>query len=171
MIRTERLVLRPAQPGDLKPLHAIFSDPVAMRYWDRPAYEDIALTSRFLDHFMNGDLKLREEYILEFEGRCVGKAGVWKRPEIGYILSPEVWGQGLTVEALQAIIPRAFARWPDMPALTAEMDPRNHASRKVLERLGFVQTGFAEKNFLYGTEEWCDTAYFELPRNSFNIAR
>ncbi|MEO1139092.1 MAG: GNAT family N-acetyltransferase [Pseudomonadota bacterium] len=164
MIRTARLVLRPAQPDDLDDLHAIFSNPRAMRYWDRPEHTDIAETQAFLNAFMTNDHDASEEYILEFRGRCVGKAGMWKKPEVGYILHPELWGQGLTLEAMQAVVPRIFARFADLPALTAECDPRNIASIKLLEKLGFRQTGFAEKNFDYGGLEMCDTTYFELDR-------
>ncbi|SIT14946.1 Protein N-acetyltransferase, RimJ/RimL family [Roseivivax lentus] len=164
MIATARLTLRPARPDDLEDLHAIFSDPRAMRYWDRPAHENRDQTRAFLNHFIHGPPDTREEYILDLEGRAIGKAGVWAMPELGFILNPRHWGRGFATEALQAILPRAFAKFPDEPVLTAEIDPRNTASRRVLTRLGFRQTGFAEKNFLYGGTEWCDTAYFALPR-------
>ncbi len=164
MIRTKRLLLRDARESDLDALHEIFSDPRAMRYWDRPAHEDIAPTRAFLDAFMTPDPDQREEYIVEYEGRCIGKAGCWSKPEVGYILHPGCWGKGLAFEAMDAVVPRIFARFPDLPALTAECDPRNAASIGLLKKLGFRQTGFAEKNFDYGGIEWCDTAYFALSR-------
>ncbi|MES2497639.1 MAG: GNAT family N-acetyltransferase [Pseudomonadota bacterium] len=34
-LRTARLLLRTARPGDLDDLHAVLSDPAAMRYWSR----------------------------------------------------------------------------------------------------------------------------------------
>ncbi len=156
--------MRAAVPEDLEPLHAIFSDPRAMRYWDRPPHQDVEQTQRFLEHFITSDFGDREEYILEFDGVCVGKAGMWKRFEIGYILHPDLWGRGLVTEALSAIIPRIFAKFPETETLTAELDPRNLGSIKVLEKQGFERVGFAEKNFLYGETEWCDTAYYSLPR-------
>ena len=164
MIRTERLLLRPARDDDLEDLHAIFSDPRAMRYWDRPAYEDIETTRAFLRWFMTPDQERREEYIIELDGRAIGKAGMWAKPEVGFILHPDVWGHGYAFEAMNAVIPRAFAAHPRLPALTAEIDPRNRASEALLTKLGFERTGFAEKNFLYGRQEWCDTAYYALER-------
>ncbi len=159
MIRTKRLLLRPARPTDLEPLHAIFSDPRAMRYWDRPAHEDIALTRRFLRGFMaSGDGRL--EYILDLGGRCIGKAGMWRDPEIGYILSPDHWRQGLAFEALNAILPDIARQRPDLSRLTAELDPRNTASVRLLEKLGFKHQRTEDKNFLYGGTEWCDSAYY-----------
>ncbi|WP_171176514.1 GNAT family N-acetyltransferase [Ruegeria sp. HKCCD8929] len=164
VIRTDRLLLRPARPDDLLPLHSIFSDTGAMRYWSHPAHEDLEPTRRFLEGFMTEDAKNRFEYIVEFDGTCIGKAGMWARPEIGYILHPDHWGKGFAYEALSAVLPRIFERHEDLEHLTAECDPRNAASVKLLEKLGFRQTGLIEKNFLYGETEWCDTAYFRLDR-------
>ena len=166
MLRTERLILRPARPEDLAPLHEVFSNPSAMRYWERPAYENLDETRRFLDGFKREDPDTRFEFIVEYQGRCIGKAGVWKAPEIGYILHPECWGLGLASEALSAIIPGAFDAFPDQDALTAEVDPRNERSCNLLKKLGFRQTDLIEKNFLYGQDEWCDTAYFRLDRTT-----
>jgi RimJ/RimL family protein N-acetyltransferase len=164
VLRTERLVLRPPRLSDLEPLHRVFSDPRAKRYWDRAAHGDIALTERFLRWMMRGDATQQCEYVLEFDGVCVGKAGVWGRPEVGFILTPELWGQGLVVEALQAILPRAFAQWPDCAYLTAEADARNAGSIRVLEKLGFARVAYGEKDFLYDGHEWCDTVYHRLSR-------
>nr|WP_255670635.1 GNAT family N-acetyltransferase [Cognatishimia sp. F0-27] len=156
--------MRPARPDDLDPMHAIFTDPRAMRYWDRPPHTSLAETERVVDHLVKAPLDLREEYVLEREGLCIGKAGVWRKPELGYILHPDHWGQGLAHEALRAILPRAWARWPDMQVMTAELDPRNVGSVRVLEKLGFTCVRVAEKNFLYGGIEWTDTGYYALRR-------
>ncbi len=166
MIRTGRLLLREGRAEDLGPLHEIFSDPRAMRYWDRPAHDDLSQTQAFLDQFMAPDPARQFEFILEHEGRCIGKAGIWGAPELGFILHPDCWGRGLMTEALRALLPRAFARFPHLPEITAEIDPRNLASQAVLKKLGFRQTGFARKNFLYGGIELCDTAYFALTRET-----
>ena len=40
-IVTPRLRLRRAQAGDLAALHAVFSHPVAMRYWSRPPHTEL----------------------------------------------------------------------------------------------------------------------------------
>lgn len=164
MIATARLTLRAARADDLDDLHAIFSDARAMRWWDRPAHDDIAQTRAFLDWFGTPDPDRREEYIVELDGRCIGKAGVWRRPEIGYILHPDHWGRGYATEALRTVIPRAFARWPALDRLTAGFDPRNDASRRVLRRLGFRFAGYGMRDFLYGGTELTDTARYVLPR-------
>lgn len=170
MIRTARLLLRPFREGDLDALHAIFSDERAMRYWDRPAWQECETTRRLLFGFMKDAPAEHLEFAIERDGALIGRAGMWKRYEIGYILHPDHWGHGYATEAVGALIPEAFRRFPGAERLTAEIDPRNVGSQRLLERLGFRLDGFKEKNFLYGDSEWCDTAYYSLDRPAAGAA-
>ena len=161
-IRTDRLVLRRARLGDLSALHAILSDPAAMRYWSTSPHRSPAETRDWLESMIAAPPEGSDDYVVEHEGRVIGKAGCWRLPEIGYILHPDYWGLGLAREALAAIIPLLFDRFP-IPAITADVDPRNAASLALLRRLGFVQTGRAERTWLVG-EEYCDSIYLALAR-------
>lgn len=161
MITTPRLVLRRARWDDLEAVHRLFSNPAAMRYWSRPEHETLEETRRWLQDLVepqpDGD-----DYLIELEGEVIGKAGAWAVPEIGFLLHPDHWGKGLAVEALTALIPQLFARH-QVPELTAEVDPRNLASLRVLAKLGFVETGRAERTLLW-RDEWCDSVYLALRR-------
>lgn len=165
MIRTQRLLLRAGRWDDLDAMHAIFSDPDAMRWWDGPPHEDIAATRDWLRHFIEAPAETREEYILELDGVCIGKAGCWRKAEMGYILHPRTWGRGLATEALTAILPRAFGKWPDIDRIEAEIDPQNYASRRVLEKLGFQKTGEASRTLCIG-DTWYDSACYALCRET-----
>jgi RimJ/RimL family protein N-acetyltransferase len=46
-------------------------------------------------------------------------------------------------------------------ALTADVDPRNLSSIRLLERHGFVETGRANGTWQVG-DELCDSVYFRL---------
>ncbi|MEM1429220.1 MAG: GNAT family N-acetyltransferase [Pseudomonadota bacterium] len=164
MLRTARLTLRPALESDLEQLHRIFTDPRAMRYWDRPPNTSRAQTKRFLQGFMARDPDRKLEYILDLDGVCIGKAGMWAKPEVGFILHPDHWQKGYATEAMRAILPLIWERFPGLQGLTAELDPRNSASAALLQKLGFRLDRVEEKNFLYGESEWCDTAYYVLAR-------
>lgn len=160
MIRTPRLVLRRARPDDLADVHAMLSDPRAMRYWSRPEHETVAESREWLAAMIattDGD-----DYLVEHQGRVIGKAGMWKKPEVGFLLHPDFHGQGLAREAMEAVIAHLFAA-PDLPELVAEADPRNAASLKLLSRLGFVETR-RESRTLQWRDEWCDSVYLSLPR-------
>nr|WP_283053740.1 GNAT family N-acetyltransferase [Thetidibacter halocola] len=154
--------MRPLREDDAEALHAIFSDPRAMRYWDRPAWDDIAETRRFLAKCIDNPPDQSLEYAVERDGALIGRVAMWKRWEVGYLIHPDHWGQGLATEAMRALIAEIAARFPEAQTLTAEIDPRNIASARLLARLGFAMTGLEERNFLYGGTEWCDTASYAL---------
>jgi [ribosomal protein S5]-alanine N-acetyltransferase len=159
-LTTPRLTLRRARMSDVADMHAVFTQPAAMRYWSVPEHEHIEQTEAFLAGMIRSENA--DDFVIEYQGRAVGKAGAWNLPEIGYILHPDLWGQGLGLEAVQAVISYLFAEYP-LPEITAELDPRNVTSLKLLEKLGFVETGRAERTMQW-RDEWCDSIYMALPR-------
>lgn len=159
-IRTSRLLLRPARPGDVADLHAVLSDQRAMRYWSSSPHATIAQTRAWLADMIAIPADEGEDFVIERDGRVVGKAGFYRFPEIGFILRPDQWWQGLAKEALTPVIDRAF-RHHGLARIEADVDPRNDGSLGLLERLGFIRTGFAERTWLIG-EEWCDSIYLSL---------
>ena len=152
MIRTPRLLLRRARMDDLADLFAVFSDPRAMRYWDTPPHADIERTRRWLAGMVSLPAGT-DDFIVERDGRAIGKAGCWRPYEIGFILHPDHWRQGLAHEALSAAIPHIFATLP-AEALTADVDPRNAASLRLLAKLGFHETARAARTIRVA-DEWC----------------
>lgn len=161
-IVTERLVLRRARADDVDAMHAVLSDPVAMRYWSSLPHTDIEQTREWIGRMIASDRRESDDWIVEQDGRVIGKAGCYRLPEIGYILHPDCWGQGIATEALRAVIDHLFAHYA-LPALQADIDPRNTRSIRLLERLGFTITGKAEGTWTIG-EEVCDSVYLILPR-------
>jgi ribosomal-protein-alanine N-acetyltransferase len=161
-LRTERLVLRPARSDDLEALHQVMRQPRTLAYWSTPPHESREETADFLEALMTIPPGEGEDFVIEHAGRLIGKAGLYRFPEIGYLLDPEFWGQGLMHEALGALIERAFAVH-GLPRLQADVDPRNMASIRLLKRLGFRETHRQARTWLVG-EQWCDSVYFVLER-------
>lgn len=161
---TPRLVLRPARTGDVEAMHAILSDAKAMEYWSTPPHQDLEQTQAWIADMLAAGPD-QPDFIVELEGRVIGKAGFWRLPEIGYILDPRVWGRGLAQEALGAAIQRVLTQDPELE-LTADVDPRNEGSIRLLERLGFRRTGAAERTFeINGV--WADSLYFALTKQDW----
>lgn len=162
MIRTERLVLRRATLGDVEAIHVVLSEPRAMTYWAHPPHERLEQTQTWLADMMAGTPEQSEDFLIEQDGRVIGKIGAWRLPEFGYLLHPDYWGQGLASEAMAAFLKRIAERG-DIDRLRADIDPRNHASIRLLERFGFHESGRAART--YNTHiGWCDSVYFELDR-------
>lgn len=168
-IRTRRLLIRRARPSDLADMHAVLSHPDAMRYWATPPHADIEQSRAWLADMIAAAPDVCDDYVIERGGRVIGKAGCWRLPEIGYILHPSAWGQGLGSEALAAIIAEIFARHA-IPQIVADVDPRNTASLRLLRKLGFVETGRAERTIEVGGE-WCDSVYLAVSREAFAARR
>jgi [ribosomal protein S5]-alanine N-acetyltransferase len=160
MIRTERLILREARMEDLDDVHAMLSDPAAMRYWAHPEHETLTESRSWLEGMVRAASEI--DFLIEHEGRVIGKAGAWRLPEVGFLLHPDHWGKGLALEAMTAVIAHLFAT-TDAEVLMADVDPRNAASLRLLGKLGFVETGRAERTLKW-RDEWCDSVYLAMRR-------
>lgn len=161
-LATERLILRPARWDDLEALHAIFTQPVAMRFWSRPPHTDLDQTRKWLGSMIHSPADESEDFIVEYEGRTIGKAGFHRLPEIGFILDPSCWGQGLAREALTAALDHLFATRA-IPQVEADVDPRNAASLGLLGKLGFEEHGRQARTYCIAGE-WVDSVYLSLTR-------
>lgn len=160
-IVTSRLKLRSARPDDLAAMHAVLSDPRATRWWSTPPHGTLDQTRVWLDSMIaNGPDQ--PDFVVERDGVVIGKAGFWKLPEVGYILHPDHWGQGIAAEAVGAAIDHVFAT-RTLDDLIADVDPDNAPSIRLLERLGFVRTGSAKATIKVGGI-WMDSLYYGLSR-------
>ena len=164
-IVTPRLKLRSARPDDLEAMHAVLSDPRATRWWSTPPHESLEQTQAWLDGMIaNGPD--HPDFVIERDGVVIGKAGFWRLPEVGYILHPDQWGQGLAGEAVGASIDQVFSTRA-IDELIADVDPGNAASIRLLERLGFIQTGSAKATIEVGGV-WMDSLYYGLSRSRWS---
>lgn len=70
MIRTERLVLRPARIEDLDDVHAMLSHPRAMRYWATPEHDTLEESREWLEGMVEG--ASGSDFLIEHQGRVIG---------------------------------------------------------------------------------------------------
>jgi RimJ/RimL family protein N-acetyltransferase len=106
--------------------------------------------------------------VVEHQDRVIGKVGIWDQSEIGYILHPDTWGQGIATEAVKAVCQHCIETL-GMRIITADVDPRNTVSIHLLCKLGFVETERAERTLQVG-DEWCDSIYYALSPGNFRAA-
>lgn len=97
---------------------------------------------------------------------AIGKIGVWQAQEIGFLLSRSYWGKGLAEEALTAALVYLFRREQSFDEITADVDPRNERSLKLLQRMGFEVTGFKDRTWEIGGQ-WVDSVYLGLKRDEW----
>ncbi|NUS99530.1 MAG: GNAT family N-acetyltransferase [Sphingomonas sp.] len=158
-IQTERLVLRRARYEDAPAMHRIMSDPLAMRYWSSPPHKEFGETERWVASMIKADPSMGDDFLITLDGEVIGKFGAWRLPEFGFLIDPAHWGRGYASEAMVAFI--AHRRSVGATELTADVDPRNRQSIRLLERHGFVETGRKKGTWQVGNE-LCDSIYYRL---------
>ena len=164
-LRTPRLLLRRARPDDLAGLHSVLGDERAMTYWSTPPHSELQQTREWLDSMLASTLQESEDFVITLGGETIGKIGAYRLPDFGYILSPRYWGLGLASEAMTAFLAHAFTR-DDITRLTADIDPRNEASIRLIKRHRFVETGRASGTWTTHLG-LCDSIYFALEKADY----
>lgn len=174
MIETERLVLRHPQKTDADNLFILFSDSVAMRYGSHEPWTERDAADAYI-HAIELEFRERSRFrwaiTVPKDDRLIGTVTLmnWDRTnrhaEVGYMLAPAMWGKGYASEAVCGVLGLAFGCM-QLHRVEAEVDPRNEASVRLLERLGFKREGLLrDRWFLY--DEWCDSGLYGLLRKDF----
>lgn len=157
-LQTPRLHLRHPRAEDAEDLFAIFSDPVAMRYWSTLPMREPSEAEQYIRGIDEGfvDLRLLQWAIARpGEDRLIGTVTLHslspsnRRSEIGYMLSPKHQGQGYATEAVRAVLVFAFERM-DLHRIEADLHPDNAPSVRLVERLGFVREGYLRDRWFVG---------------------
>jgi RimJ/RimL family protein N-acetyltransferase len=158
-IRTERLLLRRFTMDDVAAMHRLLSDPVATRFWSTPPHDTLQQTEEWVRSEVESPPELSDDFVVTLDGALIGKLGCWRLPEVGYLFDPAVWGRGYASEAMRAFIERR--RRLGSTELTADIDPGNDSSLRLLARCGFVETHRAARRWNIGGE-WHDSVYLRL---------
>jgi len=153
ILETERLLLREWDAADAPDLYELYRHENVVRYTPITVYHDIQRAiigaQRFRDRFREKNSGIVWAIELKETGRIIGECGMnqWevehKRTDIGYSFNPEYWGKGYAYEAVSRLIYYALNDFPnfEINRLEAYTDPRNTASIKLLEKLGFTKEG------------------------------
>jgi RimJ/RimL family protein N-acetyltransferase len=98
--------------------------------------------------------------ILTNENKLIGDMGIIftnhdnRQAEIGCMLHKDYKGQGYATEALKGMVGFLFGTL-NKHRITASVDPRNTASIRLIERLGFRKEAHFKESY-YLREEWVD---------------
>lgn len=178
-IKTDRLLLRPFQAGDLDDFYAYRGRPDVYRYLDGEA-PDRTATAELLAEKMTHHELTKEGQRLTFAvywpeaDRVIGDVVLmWlneehRQGELGYIFNPEFHGKGLAREAAQAILHLGFHDL-GLHRIIAQCDPRNEPSWRLMERLGMRREAhFREAEIFKG--EWGDLFVYALLKEEYDSA-
>ena len=174
VITTERVVLRWISEDDIDGLYEVFSDPQVMRYWSTvplPNREAAADLQREIAAGNENNTMLKWGLALRESNSVIGTTTLFNlnldngRAEIGYAMGRAHWGKGYMNEALRALVSHAFDVM-NLRRLEADVDPRNAASIRTLERLGFQREGFLRERW-HVNNEIQDAIFYGLLRREW----
>jgi RimJ/RimL family protein N-acetyltransferase len=170
-IETERLSLRPFVASDHAALLAIHSreDVTRYIYWNPRRPDEVAriladkASSTALEQ--EGD-KLELAVVLREGGTLVGDvtmmwcSAVHRSAEVGFVFHPDHHGRGYATEATTALLELGFGDL-GLHRMYGNVDARNRASARVLEKLGMRREAhLVENEWVKG--EWTDEAVYAI---------
>ena len=167
-LETDRLILRDIIPGDLDGFLAYMADPGYIRHLplDPMGRAEVqALVERVL---LRQGPDPRERYFLaaveRSSGRLIGEA-IFKRAsgvegEIGWAVAGPDQGQGLATEIGRALLTFGFGNLR-LHRLIARCEVGNHASERVMAKLGMTREGILREH-LFARGRWWSSAQWSM---------
>lgn len=170
-IETPRLTLRLPTHGDADDIYAYGSDSEFRRFLSLPDPYLKEHAIGLIENILERDREEQPTWAVCMGAHVIGVVNMrflaeHRIAEIGYGLSRSFWGQGITVEAMRAIIDAAFECYPQLVRVRARANAENHGSRRVMEKLGLrlegllrqdsVESGALRDEVVYGLlrHEW-----------------
>ena len=172
LFETHHLIVRVIESADRPSVHEYASDPLVVRYleWGPNTVEetqqfiDLAIEQQQQHPRLQYDLAICRKDFNQLIGACrlqitdplSGKA------EIGYCLNQKYWNRGFATEAIQGLVDYAFQHW-GVSMVLASTDPDNHASIRILQKVGMKKILELNKN-KRRQGVWRDSYVFELTK-------
>ena len=155
-LSTRRLTLRRMRIVDDEDMYDYARLPEVTRYLLWSPHPDRAYTREYLKYVATRyaagtfyDWALEEKA----SGRMIGTCGFAsidaqnESAEIGYVLHPRVWGQGIAAEAVRAVMAFGFDRLL-LERIEARFIRGNDASLRVMQKVGMTFEGYHRQSLL-----------------------
>ncbi len=176
-IETERLILRRLRKEDAAAMFRNWtSDPEVTKYLTWPTHGSIAVSEQVLagwiknygsDRFYRWGIELKAASEVIGSISVVGQTEEIAAAAIGYCIGRNWWHQGITSEALAAVI-RYLFREVGCNRIEARHDVRNPHSGEVMKKCGMQFEGVlrsADKN----NQGICDVAQYAVLRSDLGL--
>ncbi len=148
---TARLVVRTLIEADFPHIFRLQSDPASMRYIRTPVRDEAVVRERMVlweDYRRRvpglGVFAVEDKADGSFAGYVTARHVDFNPDtgefEVGYVIVPERWGQGLAGELVPPLCRYLFGL-SGAPYIVAFTDPDNLASQRVLLKSGFREVG------------------------------
>lgn len=150
-LQTDRLLLRRFHLGDAQAMyHNWAGDPDVTRFLSWPTHQNAEISERVLEdwisHYSEADYYQWAVVLKEYGNLPIGSIGVVnsnekiEMVEVGYCIGKKWWNQGVTSEALSAVI-RFFLNEVGINRVESRHDTNNANSGKVMLKCGMKHEG------------------------------
>lgn len=154
-IETDRLVLLRLRYEDAEEIfYSYASKPEVTKYMAFYTHQSVRDARNFLDYVV-GAWDKGTEYAfgirLKVDNRFIGNISFMNdngQVQIGYVISPNYWNQGLTTEACKEVL-ELLKKQKDIYRIWTFIDAENVASGKVLVKSGLVEEARLAKWFRF----------------------
>jgi ribosomal-protein-alanine N-acetyltransferase len=173
-IETERFRLRPIEVDDANEVFHYFSQDKVTKYYDLDTFtgtdEAVRLIENWKKRFANNE-GIRWGIAIKPENKIIGSCGFhsWEKDhfkaEVGFEVAPEYWQKGVMTEVLQHVLQYGFEEM-GLFRIEALYDPENIASKKTLEKAGFIYEGTLRKSS-FEKGRFCDAAICSILKEEF----
>ena len=157
-IRTDRLIIRPMTEEDVPALKEWMSDKSIYTYWGKGPSKAELNPELLFEKEEKPTKSFHLGVALKDDDKVVGDVWVYliekdRMASVAIRLSKGVHGCGYGTEALRAITRFCFEH-TELRRLWTEVDVRNVASCRILEKCGYTKEGHIRQGKMVNT--WCD---------------
>ena len=169
LLESKRLRFREPVQTDAEAMLDLFGNANVTRYTEQETLHHIEEAQWLIHFFRRGfvdGIRVRWVMTLKDDNQAIGTFSYhnWERnqyrAEIGYDLNEKHWNQGITTEAVTRMI-RFGIEQMQLHRVEAVLLPDNHASARVLEKVGFQREGIARKR-LFMKGKFYDLAQYAI---------
>jgi ribosomal-protein-alanine N-acetyltransferase len=178
-LETDRLVLRRPRMDDAADMFEYGSDPEVTRTVTFETHRSIEDSRAWLERILEQAPAERGacSFALELKstGKMVGMCTIHlddvhsARAEVAYVLNRAYWGQGLTAEALRAVIDLGFERL-GLNRISAMCLPENTASARVMEKAGMTYEATL-REYMFYKDRYHDLKVYPILRREWEASR
>lgn len=169
-IETNRLILRKYKDEDAEYLYKNWaSDDEVTKYLMWETHKDVSVSKEWIE-FLKSNYDRKDFYewtiVLKDIDQPIGSISVVDKKEninavhIGYCIGRKWWHQGITSEALSAVIEFFFEK-VGAQRIESRHDPRNVNSGKVMQKCGMKYEG-TMRNADINNQGICDCSYYAI---------
>lgn len=168
-LETENLILRKINKQDIEDIFYYGSNPKVSQRVSWVTHKSKADTEQFIDFVLDGysqhnkalwgmELKSNRKIVGTID--FVTLNSKHKNAEVGYVLSEDFWGNGLTTEATKKIIEFGFTEL-GLVRIQARCFVENIGSQRVMEKVGMSFEGIIRKG-MFAKGEYQDLMLYSV---------